>query len=72
MAIVVMSANLAGIMGSQLFQSQDAPFYPHGWNSIAGLVSVALVFSAFANAQYFFLNRRLRRKGAEGSELYCT
>lgn len=70
MAIVVMCANLAGIIGSQLFQSQDAPYYPHGWNAIAGCVAVALFFSWVANAQYFFLNRRLRKKGAEGDQLY--
>lgn len=63
-----MSANLAGIIGSQLFREGDGPYYPKGWTAILSLVTVAFVMSAVANAQYFFLNRRLRNK--EGMKRY--
>ncbi|ROV89499.1 hypothetical protein VSDG_08513 [Cytospora chrysosperma] len=68
MAIMIMSANLAGIIGTQLFREDDAPHYPMGWTAILILVSLALVFTVLANLQYFVLNRRLRNK--EGARLY--
>lgn len=68
MAIMIMSANLAGIIGTQLFRENDAPNYSMGWTAILILVSLALVFTILANLQYFVLNRRLRNK--EGAKLY--
>lgn len=68
MAIVTMCANLAGIIGNQLFQSSDAPWFPHGWSAIAGLVGTALFMSLITNLQYYILNRRLRNK--EGQQPY--
>jgi hypothetical protein len=65
MAIFVMSANLAGIIGSQLFQAQDAPIYRTGWTVIMALVSIALLMSMIANVQYWLLNRFQKRKGEE-------
>lgn len=64
MAILIMSANTSGIVGSQLFQQQDGPLYKTGWTLITSLVSVSLVASFVANLQYYFLNgRRLARDG---------
>lgn len=63
MAILIMSANASGIVGSQLFQAGDAPKYQTGWSAILGLVAVAVVCSAIANVQYWLLNRRDARKG---------
>ena len=60
MAVLIMSANTSGIVGSQLFQQQDGPLYKIGWSAILGLVSLALASSAVANVQYFWLNRRGR------------
>lgn len=60
MAVLIMAANTAGIVGSQIFQQDDRPLYRTGWTIIVSLVSVALVASVVANAQYFFLNRRRR------------
>ncbi|KUI65292.1 hypothetical protein VM1G_00787 [Cytospora mali] len=68
MAIMIMSANLAGIIGTQLFREGDGPYYPRGWTAILILVTVALVMSAVANLQYLILNRRLRNK--EGAKPY--
>ena len=63
MAILIMSANTSGIIGSQLFQEGDGPLYPIGWTNIVLLVSVALMAMVAANGQYWFLNKRLVRKG---------
>ncbi|KAK3363129.1 alternative sulfate transporter [Lasiosphaeria hispida] len=63
MAIFIMSANTAGIVGSQLFQQKDAPLYPTGWSAILGLVTLALVASIAANVQYYVLNRRNPKEG---------
>ncbi|KAG7292871.1 hypothetical protein NEMBOFW57_002916 [Staphylotrichum longicolle] len=63
MAIFVMGANLAGIIGSQIFQAKDAPLYRTGWTVIMALMSVALLMSVIANVQYWLLNRFQKRKG---------
>lgn len=65
LAIFIMSANSAGIVGSQLFQASDAPVYRVGWTTIVALASVALFSSVFASAQYWVLNRR-SRSGRDG------
>lgn len=71
MAAVTMCANLAGIIGNNLFRAEDAPWFPHGWGAICGCVGTALGMSLVTNAQYYFLNRRLRRKEGE-VELWHT
>lgn len=63
LALFIMSANTAGIVGSQVFQEGDRPLYRTGWSVIVALISVGLFFSIWANVQYRFLNRRLRLKG---------
>ena len=65
MAILIMSANTAGIIGSQLFQESDAPLYPIGWTAIVLLVSISLSAMIVANIQYRVLNRQLRKEGKE-------
>jgi hypothetical protein len=72
LAIFIMSANTSGIIGSQLFQMQDAPYYPIGWSIIIGLVSVSLISTLVANLQYRLLNRRLRKSNVDGRKLYHT
>lgn len=62
MAIFIMSANSAGIIGSQLFQASDSPQYYTGWTLIMSLVAVGFVSSLVANAQYWFLARRQRKR----------
>jgi small-conductance mechanosensitive channel len=63
LAILIMSANIAGIIGSQLFQAQDAPLYKTGWTVILVLVSLSLLMSVIANLQYWLLNRFQKRVG---------
>ena len=64
MAILIMAANAAGIIGSQYFQASDAPLYPIGWTPIVSVVSVALLSMVWANVQYLVLNRRLAKQGS--------
>jgi hypothetical protein len=64
MAILIMSANSAGIIGSQFFQASDAPLYENGWTMIVSLVSLSLFCMVLANLQYWWLNRRLAKQGS--------
>ncbi|KAF7542388.1 hypothetical protein G7Z17_g11615 [Cylindrodendrum hubeiense] len=64
MAVVIMSASCAGIVGPQLFRQDDAPDYKKGWTIIVGLSVAAIITSIAAMLQYYFLNgRKLRRIG---------
>ena len=63
MAVLIMSANTAGIIGAQLFQPDDGPEYRMGWSIILALVSVALIAVVVANIQYRVANRIRRRRG---------
>ncbi|EAQ93102.1 hypothetical protein CHGG_01337 [Chaetomium globosum CBS 148.51] len=65
MALFIMSANLSGIIGSQLFQATDAPLYKTGWTVILVLVSLGVVMSIAANVQYWVLNRVQKRVGED-------
>lgn len=70
MAVFIMSANCSGIVGSQLFQQQDGPYYPVGWSVIVALVSLSLASATFANLQYWLLNKKLKKEGADEAKLY--
>ncbi|KAK3694525.1 major facilitator superfamily domain-containing protein [Podospora appendiculata] len=63
MAVFIMAANLAGVIGGQMFQAEDAPLYKTGWAAIVGLVAVGLLSAIVANLQYVFLNRRQAKDG---------
>jgi hypothetical protein len=65
LAIFISSANIAGIIGSQIFQAEDAPLYKTGWTVILVLVSLALLMSILANLQYWLLNRFQKKAGKE-------
>jgi hypothetical protein len=58
-----MAANVAAIIGSQLFQASDKPLYSNGWTAIVVLLSVGLLVSLYTNVQYWVLNRRLKKEG---------
>lgn len=64
MAILIMSANASAIIGSQVFQEDDAPLYIVGWTTIVTLVSVGVIAMGCANMQYWVLNRRLKKAGS--------
>ena len=64
MAILIMSANSAGIVGAQLFQEADGPLYHRGWANIVSIVLVGVGAIIAANVQYRVLNRRSAAKGS--------
>jgi hypothetical protein len=65
MALFIMSANMSGIIGSQLFQATDAPLYKTGWTVILVLTSIGVVMSIAANVQYWVLNQVQKRVGED-------
>lgn len=59
-----MAANCSGLVGKQIFRSEDAPHYPKGFTIIAALTAAGVVMSIMANVQYYFSNgRKLARTG---------
>ncbi|KAH6683625.1 major facilitator superfamily domain-containing protein [Plectosphaerella plurivora] len=66
MAIHIMGANLAGVIGGQFFRSEDTPpYYPRGWTVIVAMTVVAVAAAIFANAQYLLLNWHARKGSNE-------
>ncbi|KAJ6100450.1 hypothetical protein N7499_000080 [Penicillium canescens] len=53
MALVVMAANCAGISGSQIFRTSDAPKYLHGLTAICSLAGASWALAAILCAQYY-------------------
>ncbi|KAF2815415.1 MFS general substrate transporter [Mytilinidion resinicola] len=66
MAMMIMGANAGGIIGSQLFQSSDAPLYHTGWAAIAGIICFGVLMAIVCNVQYWVLNRRIDKGLATG------
>ena len=62
MALLIMTANAAGLAGAQIFQARDAPLYRTGFTVILTLASIALVFAIGSNTQYLWLNKGIARK----------
>ncbi|KAH7123254.1 major facilitator superfamily domain-containing protein [Dactylonectria estremocensis] len=68
LAIHIMAANCSGLIGKQLFRSEDAPLYPKGFTIIVGITAAAVVLSMIANLQYYLGNgRKLARSGLKWS-----
>ncbi|KAH7024883.1 major facilitator superfamily domain-containing protein [Microdochium trichocladiopsis] len=64
MAMIIMAANAAGIAGSQVFRTGDAPLYINAFTACLTLAAFLIVVIAAQGAWYFFSNRSLRKKGA--------
>ncbi|VTT56562.1 unnamed protein product, partial [Fusarium fujikuroi] len=67
MAIFIMAANCAGIVGGQLFRSDDFPYYHRGWTIIAVLMSIAL--SAFLLVEMIVVLGRYKLEATDDSDL---
>lgn len=59
----IMAANCAGIVGGQLFRSDDLPHYTRGWTIIAALMSLALALVISLLIMYKVANTRLKNSG---------
>ncbi|GLI81670.1 hypothetical protein PoHVEF18_010057 [Penicillium ochrochloron] len=58
MALVVMAANCAGISGSQIFRTSDAPKYVHGLTAICALAGASWALAAILCVQYYIRRRK--------------
>ena len=59
-----MAANCAGIVGGQLFRSDDLPFYHRGWSIAVAFMAFGVACVASLICMYAYANARLRRNGA--------
>ncbi|KAJ5584754.1 uncharacterized protein N7459_004554 [Penicillium hispanicum] len=66
MALVVMAANLAGISGSQIFRTSDAPKYLHGLTAVCALAGASWALAAILCVQYY--TRRRKAGGVDKEE----
>ncbi|CAL5869945.1 uncharacterized protein PFLUO_LOCUS4178 [Penicillium psychrofluorescens] len=58
MALLVMAANCAGISGSQIFRTSDAPKYLHGLTAICALAGVSWVLVLVLGWQYYISRKK--------------
>ncbi|KUI63014.1 hypothetical protein VP1G_10132 [Cytospora mali] len=65
MAAIVMSANAAGIAGSQVFRTQDKPLYLHGFTACLALSALNILEIIAQSVWYFVSNRKLAKTNAE-------
>ncbi|KAM0433397.1 hypothetical protein ACHAPT_004275 [Fusarium lateritium] len=69
MALFIMAANCAGIVGGQLFRSDDLPYYHRGWSVIVGLMSAALTAATILVVLYWRANASLKKYGPEAGDV---
>lgn len=62
LAIVVIAANCAGIYGSQILNTDDAPYYKKEFTILSVLQSLTFLFSVITYLQYVYSNKRLDKK----------
>lgn len=62
-----MSANLAGIVGGQLFRSDDLPFYHRGWTIAVAFMAFAVVCVIVLVSLYAWLNQKLQRNSSHST-----
>lgn len=65
MAIFIMSANVAGLASGQIFQAEDKPLYRTAWTTVLSLSCIGVAAASWSNLQYWVLNRRAVKAGAE-------
>lgn len=58
MALVVMAANCAGIAGSQIFRTSDAPKYLHGLTASTALAGASWGLCLLLGVQYYFHRKK--------------
>ncbi|CAG8238474.1 unnamed protein product [Penicillium salamii] len=66
MALVVMAANCAGIAGSQIFRTSDAPKYLHGLTASSAIAGVSWVLCLALGVQYYFRREKAGSPDEEG------
>lgn len=62
-----MAANAAGIAGSQVFRTQDAPLYLHAFTACLALSAFNIFEIIGQSFWYFFSNKKLAAKDGDTS-----
>lgn len=62
MALFIMAANCAGIVGGQLFRSDDKPYYHRGWSIAVAFMVFSFAVVALLLVLYALANRRIRKQ----------
>ncbi|RDW94329.1 transporter-like protein [Coleophoma crateriformis] len=65
MAMIIIAANAAGIAGSQIFRTEDAPVYIKAFTALLALSAGVVVVTIALMLWYIFANRRLARVGGQ-------
>lgn len=61
--MIIMAANTAGIAGSQVFRTQDAPLYLNAFTACLALNAVACVEIVAQSVWYYVSNKTLAKNG---------
>lgn len=62
-----MAANCAGISGSQIFRTEDAPKYVRGLTAICALAGASWALAAVLGAQYYIRRRKTNSDDEEST-----
>ena len=64
-----MAANCGGLVGAQLFRSDDKPYYHRGWTIIASFASFSLVLVSILIVQYALSNKWKRGLASDKAQV---
>jgi hypothetical protein len=64
-----MAANCGGLVGAQLFRSDDKPYYHRGWTVIASFASLSLVLVSVLIVQYALSNKYRRGLASDKNQV---
>lgn len=70
--MIIMAANAAGIAGSQVFRTKDAPLYLNAFTACLALSAVNIFEIIGQSFWYFFSNKTLAQKDDEAPVIQGT
>lgn len=62
MALFIMAANCAGIVGGQLFRSDDLPYYHRGWTIAVAFMAFSVAVTLALLVMYAVANRKTKKQ----------
>ncbi|CAK7229800.1 hypothetical protein SCUCBS95973_007350 [Sporothrix curviconia] len=66
MALFIMAANCAGIVGGQLFRSDDLPYYHRGWTIAVAFMAFSVAVTLALLVLYAIANRKIQKEADRG------
>lgn len=69
MAMFITAANVAGIVGGQLFRADDKPFYHRGWTIAVAFLSLAVATVGVLLVLYKVANRKISAEKEEAERI---